>query len=153
MRAFPHFIKTGQFEGASMTRYLSCFFLFLALMVSAVYADAAVEWESGAKLNIGGSPKDIAVSSDGKLTFILTTEGKVMIFSADGSLENSITVKGSVETIDISPDGSKLYLGDKSAKTLETINIDFVYNINTVGSPYTGPADAPVVVTVFSDFQ
>lgn len=136
-----------------MTRYLACFFLVLAMAATAVRAEAALEWEPGPKLDIGGTPKDIAVSADGKLTFVLTAEGKVLVFSPDGKLENSLTVKSSVDAIDISPDGSKLYLSDQAAKTLETININFVYKINTAGSPYHGPAEAPVVVAVFSDFQ
>lgn len=136
-----------------MTRYLMAVLLSLGLAVSAVPGDAAVEWESGPKLNIGSSPRDIAVSADGKLTFVLTADSKVLIFSPDGSLENTIQVKNSVDNLEISPDGLKLYLSDREAKTLETINISFVYEINTAGSPYKGGADAPVIIAVFSDFQ
>jgi len=144
---------TNNIKGFFMTRYLIAVVLSLWMVVSAVPADAAVEWESGPKLNIGSTPRDIAVSSDGKLTFVLTVDGKVLIFSSDGSLENTIQVKNSVDSLDISPDGMKLYLGDREAKTLETINLSLVYEINTAGAPYKGAAEAPVVIAVFSDFQ
>jgi len=36
---------------------------------------------------------------------------------------------------------------------LKTVAIDFIVNFNIAGSPFLGPADAKVVVAVFSDFQ
>ena len=38
-------------------------------------------------------------------------------------------------------------------KTIEEISLDFVYEIDVSGSPFQGRIDAPVVVTVFNDYQ
>jgi len=48
--------------------------------------------------------------------------------------------------------------GNRSAasrqnKTVEIILLDFISSIDTAGSPFAGPAAAPVIVTVFSDFE
>jgi hypothetical protein len=58
-----------------------------------------------------------------------------------------------VVSIGTSPKGDFLLLADSKANTLEVLNISFVVDIDISGLPFKGPADAPVVVAVFSDYQ
>ena len=55
--------------------------------------------------------------------------------------------------IGTSPSGDSLLLADSKAKTLEVLRISFVVDIDISGLPFKGPADASVVVAVFSDYQ
>jgi hypothetical protein len=46
-----------------------------------------------------------------------------------------------------------LFLSSHKNKTVKIILLDFILDISIAGSPYKGPDTAPVVITVFSDFQ
>jgi len=58
-----------------------------------------------------------------------------------------------VVSIASSPSGSYLLLADSKDNTVELVQISFVVDIDISGLPFKGPADAPVVVAVFSDYQ
>jgi hypothetical protein len=58
-----------------------------------------------------------------------------------------------VVSIGTSPNGDYLMLADSKNKTLEMVKISFVVDIDISGLPFKGPANAPVVVAVFSDYQ
>ena len=65
----------------------------------------------------------------------------------------TIPVDPSVTGIAVSTKGDQLYLINSQRKTLKTVAVDFIVDFNITGSPFLGPADAPIVVAVFSDFQ
>lgn len=44
-------------------------------------------------------------------------------------------------------------LSSRTGSTVQLITLDFIQNINVTGSPFKGPADAPIAIAVFSDFQ
>ena len=132
--------------------YLALLSAVIILGVAGV-ATAAIQWDIDKKVNIGTKPLDVAVSADGKLTFVLTDKGYVQIYSEDGTLEITLEVGKDSDGIDISPDGSKLYVANKAGQSIDIINVNYVYTINTEGSPTKGPANAPVTIAVFSDFQ
>lgn len=133
---------------------LKAFFLAaVILLFLSSAASASVEWQVQKELNIGETPIDLAISSDGKRTFVLTKKGDIQIYSANGSLIEKISVGRSFDGIDVSPKGDKLYLSSGKDKSVQIVSLDFIMEINSVGSPYKGPADARVVVAVFSDFQ
>jgi hypothetical protein len=56
-------------------------------------------------------------------------------------------------SIGTSPKGDFLLLADSKENTLEVVKISFVVDIDITGLPFKGPASAPVVVAVFSDYQ
>jgi len=125
----------------------------MALTLMPCGAQAKVDWEVFSAIQLDATPLDVANSPDGELTFLLTDEAKVLIYSSEGKLVGTVPVDPSVTDIDISPKGEKLYLINSKRKTLLTINVDFVVDINVSDSPFLGPAGAEVVVAVFSDFQ
>lgn len=116
-------------------------------------ADAVVEWNRGNTLKLKEPPVDIAVSSRGRWIFVLTQGGKVAIYAADGRLQDTITVGGGIDGIEAGAREDVLLLTNRTAGTVEEIHLEFIQEINTKGSPFKGPADAPVVVCVFTDFQ
>ena len=114
---------------------------------------ASVEWHIEKRLELGEPPVDVASTADGKMTFVLTENGNVFIYSEDGSLKDKIFVGKNIDVIDVSPKGDQMLMSSKKDKSVLIASLDFILDINTTGAPFKGPADAPVVIAVFSDFQ
>lgn len=129
------------------------FVLFLFFGSMGYSAQAKVDWEVSKAIQLDETPIDVAQTQGGGLTFLLTDKAKVLIYSADGVLVGTVPVDPSVTDIAISVKGEQLYLINSKRKTLQTLDIDFVVDINVDGSPFLGPAGAEIVVAVFSDFQ
>ncbi|HKJ15462.1 MAG: hypothetical protein OES28_05155 [Desulfobulbaceae bacterium] len=116
-------------------------------------AQAKVDWEVSSAVQLDETPIDIAQTQGGDLTFLLTDEAKVVIYSAAGKIVGTIPVDPSVTDIAVSAKGEQLYLINSKRKTLQTVDINFIVEINAGDSPFLGPAGAKVVLAVFSDFQ
>ncbi len=128
--------------------------LFIAfLFCFGTVVQAEVEKGASKTLKLDAKPIDMAVSADGKYTFILAEGGKVLIYDSAGALTDTLQVSDSVVSIGTSPSGDFLLLADSKANTLEVLKISFIVDIDISGLPFKGPAAAPVVVAVFSDYQ
>ncbi len=125
--------------------------LLTAVFVSNGFAD--VEWNIQKTLKTDTPPVDVAVSANGKQIFVLTETGEILIYAPDGKLQDKIGVGKHIDQIEVGPQEDMLLLKSRSSRTIETLVIDFIQKINTANSPFKGPADAPVVIAVFSDFQ
>ena len=126
-------------------------FFLITLIPFSTWAE--VEWEIQNTLKLDSAPIDTAVSANGKWIFILTKKGKINIYSAKGTLEDTIEAGKHVNKISLGYNENILYLQSKKKKKVEIINIEYIQNINVAGSPFKGPKDAPVAIVVFSDFQ
>jgi hypothetical protein len=128
--------------------------LLFALIVSmSTLALAEVEKGDSRTLKLDAKPIDVAVTADGKYTFILAEGGKIFIMDSSGSITDSLDVSKSVVSIGTTPGGELLLLADSKANTIEMVRISFVMDIDISGLPFKGAADAPVVVAMFSDYQ
>lgn len=116
-------------------------------------AHATVETNTIRSLKSSGSPVDTAVSADGRLFFVLTSQGQVETYEMNGTLKDTIKIDGPADRIASSPSGDQLFLSNKTTGAISMVALNFVQDINTAGAPFKGPEKAPVVVTVFSDFQ
>ena len=116
---------------------------------------ALAEVEKGAAktIKLETKPMDMTVSADGKYTFVLAEGGRVLIFDQQGQLKDTLKVSDSAVSIGTSPSGDYLYLADSKTNTLEMVQISFVVDIDIAGLPFKGPANASVVIAVFSDYQ
>ncbi len=114
---------------------------------------ASVELDVIRTLKIEQTPRDVAVSLNGTRIFVLTDEGEVLIYSLNGRLKGRIFVGNSVDGIKPGPREDILFLSSRKDSTVQIVTLDFIQNINVLGSPFKGPADAPVVIAVFDDFQ
>jgi DNA-binding beta-propeller fold protein YncE len=123
------------------------------LAVSAGPCPAALEWEILKSLNTGARPVDVAVSADGKSVFVLTDDGVVSIYTADGALSDKITLGSQAEGIAVAPEGDRLYVTRRQGRRIDVIQLDYVREINLSGAPSRGNEKAPVTIAVFSDFQ
>ena len=114
---------------------------------------AEVEMGDSKTFKLDAKPIDMTTSADGKYTFVLAEGGKVFIIDSSGTVKDSLTVSESVVSIGTSPGGDFLLLADSKSNTLEVVKISFVVDVDISGLPFKGPANAPVVVAVFSDYQ
>ncbi len=130
-----------------------CALLFVLLFCFNTLAQAEVERGASKTFQLAAKPIDMAVSADGKYTFILAEGGKILIFDQSGEVKDTLNVSDSVVSIGTSPSGDFLLLADSKANTLEVLKISFIVDIDISGLPFKGPAAAPVVVAVFSDYQ
>jgi len=131
-----------------------CFVLIIAFFLLAVsLAHSAVEWKIQKTLKTDSVPLDVTVSQNGRSIFILTEEGDVLIYDREGTLTDTIKVGTHVDQIRIGPRDELLFATSRQNKSVEVIELDYIYTIDTAGSPFKGPQEAPVVITVFSDFQ
>ena len=126
--------------------------LAAALLVTAVLpAVAEVEQRLVRSLPLPGAALDVAVTADGQRTFVLLTGGTVQVLNGAGTPLGQLTVPAGATGISPAPDGSLLYV--TAGSELQVVGVDLVHDIDLAGSPFRGPADAPVAVTVFTDFQ
>ena len=128
--------------------------LLIALLFSfSTLAQAEVEKGISRTLKLEAKPIDMTVSADGKYTYILAEGGKILIVDSVGNIADTLKVSESVVSIATSPGGDFLLLADSKANTLEVVQISFIVDIDISSLPFKGPANAPVVVAVFSDYQ
>lgn len=115
--------------------------------------DNRVEWKPAMELKLPEKAKDFAYSLDGKYAFVLAESNQVLVYDQNGELQGRIPVDAGVSDIAIAPLGQFLYLLDSNKNILSALAVDFMFDINTAGSPFKGAADAPVAIAVFSDFE
>jgi hypothetical protein len=113
-----------------------------------------VEWDVLSSLKIEEEKvRDVAMSHNGRRIFILTEKGEVLIYTPDGKIRERIDVGNSIDGISVGPRDDILLLIDRKGSTVKIISLDFIQNINIAGSPFKGKLEAPVVITVFDDFE
>ena len=133
-----------------MIRYILV--LLSVLLISSI-ASAEVEWQVSQDLKLPMAPVDIATSADGQKVFVLLSGGEVRIYDANGQLLEEVRLETAADKIAVSPDGEQLVLSDSKTKQVKMVSLDYIKPIDISGSPFKGPADAKVVVAVYSDFQ
>lgn len=130
-----------------------CILFFVLLFSFSTLALAEVEKGASRTIKLEAKPIDMTITADGKYTFVLAEGGKVLIIDSSGNIKDTLKVSESAMSIGTSPDGSFILLADSAANTVEIVQISFVVDIDVSSLPFKGPADAPVVIAVFSDYQ
>ena len=152
-----HFIFEDYMKYQNIVASCALTFVFAsganALPVAESGQNDRVEWQVQQSWSVGSETLDMVHSLDGKYVFVLTKQQKITIYDDRGQLQGSIPVSKSVSAIDIAPQGEFLFLIDNETKTFTRLSIAFVVDIDTAGSPFQGPADAPVTLALFTDFE
>jgi len=127
--------------------------LIAGLTATHAMAAAGVEITTEKNFDISAPPIDTVVSRDGKYLYLLTREGKILVYTTQGQLAGTLNAPPGTERIIASPKSDLLYLIRGKTKKVDVARIEFIHDIDITGSPVKGAADAPVVMVVFSDFQ
>lgn len=133
----------------------ACRILALLLGMVVTFSPAYAELEKNLVKQhvLDKSPLDVAQSvADGRL-FVLLEGGEVQIYTADGQQLERFSVGTGVTSLEVSPDGQSLYLGSARSKELQFIELAYVQQLPVNNSPVKGMQNAPVTITIFSDFQ
>ena len=136
-----------------MKKIFCIFSVYLLLAALPGPAGAGVDWQASKTIKPAGAPIDIAISADGKQTFVLSEGGKLQIYDPQGKLIDTIEVDPSMNRLASDGSGNRLLLSSTKNGTVNEIQIEYVVNLSYDGSPFIGSSDAPVVLAVFSDFQ
>ena len=104
-------------------------------------------------LELGKDVRDVTFTLDGRRAYVLTKDGDVRIYSVTGQLEDTLHVGGDFDRIEAAPNGQRLYLTGRAAGTMRLIDLEFVQQFDTRGSPTRGSASARVEIAVFNDFE
>jgi len=112
-----------------------------------------VDWSVQTTWKLDTVPVDIAHSLDQKRVFILGFDNKVHIYTANGVKLGVIPVSKGVTAIDIAPRGERLFLINGEQNSFTAINVSFPVKLDLTGAPFLGKENAPVALTLFSDFQ
>ena len=142
------------YKGPKMKKRSVIFFLTAVMFTTLCYpVKGEVEWDVKETLKLESPPVDLAVSLNGRYLFVLTDQGSILIYSGDGKLEDKILVGRQVDGIKVGPEEDVLLLTSKKNRTVQIVLLEFIKDIDVSNSPFKGPADAPVEIAVFSDFQ
>ena len=132
---------------------ITAIFLLLLIGFIPIISHAEVDWEISGAVQLNETPLDVARAESGELTYVLTDQAKVLIYSDAGKLVGIIPVDPSVTDIAISVKGDQLYLINSERNTLKTLDVRLIVDFSIDASPFLGPPDAKVIIAVFSDFQ
>ena len=132
---------------------LSLIVLFAVSVGLAGPVSAELEWTFRQQVPLTSAPLDNAVSADGELLYILSA-GQILVYALnENKIVNTIPIENEYDSIAVSPKGNSLIVTSSAGKSLKVIDLEFIYNIDVSGLPLKGPADAPVTIAVFSDYQ
>ena len=123
----------------------------LFLMVWALPAHAAMQVEASKSQRLPKAALDVAATNDGSKVFVLLKGGEVQVLSPAGELLERLNVVDDAEQLAVSPEGDRLYL--TVGQTLRVVDLASQFDLPDLNSPARGPDNAPVTLTVFSDFQ
>lgn len=133
----------------STAHFFICFF-FIILSQNA-FAD--IDWTTIKQFDLSSKPLDVATSDDGRMVFVLT-RGEIIVYSpAKNKIFKRIPLDQEFDKIEYSTRGSILVLTSSTLNTLKIIRVDQIYDIDISGLPFKGPANAPVTIAVFDDYQ
>lgn len=116
-------------------------------------AQAGLEWKIIKDLDVKAAPLEVASSADGKRLFILTP-GEVFVYSVqEDAITDRIPVGREFDRIALLPQPDRLAISSSAKKTLQLILLETVNRVDVSGLPFKGPADAPIIVAEFTDYQ
>lgn len=120
-------------------------------ILSPVHAE--VEYNVLKTYKLEDQPVDMVFSATRNEIYVLNQKGELLIYAANGHLTEKINVDKVYDRLQLVEGSDILFLSSRKDKSIQVIQLDFVQKIDTLGSPFKGIENAPVVIAVFSEFQ
>jgi hypothetical protein len=114
---------------------------------------AALDWNVIQTFNLKDPPLDVAFSTSRNKVFVLTDKGQIQVYEPNGTLDETMDVGQEFDRIWHIQGSDVLVLSSREKKSVQIVELNFVEQIDSSGSPFRGPENAPVVVAVFSEFE
>ena len=124
-----------------------------ALAFAVEKSSARIELTPLVDTRLGVHPVDVAVSDDGKRLFVLTDKQVVIYSVEEKKITKRVDLDKSFDRIRYSGRADVIVLSSTKSGALRTLKVDHVFSIDISGHPFKGPADAPVTIAVFDDYQ
>jgi protein-disulfide isomerase len=123
------------------------------LLLIAATVGAQIEGEVLDTRVFAKPPVDLLLSSGGEYLYVLLPGGQLAVFDRRGERLGSITVDPAFKHLRQGPSEEMLWLSAPTRTDAQLLAVNLVRDIPTSGSPSQGPADAPVTIVIFSDFE
>ena len=127
--------------------------MILITMGTPSSGQAEVDLDVLKTLKINATPLDVAFANNHNYIYVLTDKGQILVFDPAGRQLDKIEVGSEYDQMRIVPGSDVIFLASRKNRLVQIVQVGFVQQIDTADSPFKGPADAPVVIAVFSEFQ
>lgn len=132
-------------------------FLLLAALGGTLFAarssGADLEWTETGRLTLDAAPRDIVTSPDGKWIFVLT-KGELAVYAPPAAAPaGRLPVDDAFDRLSYNAQDETVILSSTGSTVVRFLRPETVHTFALQGVPFRGPANAPVVLTVFSDYQ
>jgi len=102
---------------------------------------------------VDGTPVDVVVSEDGYWIYALTDTARLLVYSREVALQGTVAVPNGSRRIAGSPEEDVLFVTNSDERTVQAIRVNLQHEFTSAQSPTKGPSDAPVTLTLFTDFE
>lgn len=126
--------------------------LILVGLLLAVPAAAEVELFPLDIVGLKKPPVDVAAAIDGKTIYILTGASVMVYDIARKAVVKEMPLSQRFDRIDVAL-GDLMVLADAGGNRMTIMRIDDIQPIVIKDRPFKGPADAPVTIAIFDDYQ
>ena len=125
--------------------------LSTAALALAVPAD--VDWQVLGSIDVDAEVRDMAISAEGRWIYVLTAGNEIRIYSSGGELKGAMPIAPGYDRIKAGPREDILLVSDSDEKNIQLVSVNPVHAFDLGDAPVKGPPNAPVTITVFSDFE
>ena len=117
---------------------------------------AEVDMDILKTLKISDTPLDVdfaTLPTRQSYVYVLTDKGQIQVFDPAGRQLDQMEVGKQFDQMRVIAGSDYIILTSSKNRLVQIVQVGFVQQINTSDSPFMGPANAPVVIAVFSEFQ
>lgn len=136
-----------------MPKQALCLMTLLVLVGAGPLCRAETDLDRLRSIPMTAEPLDVAVSADGLWIYILTDGARLHIHTRDGEPKGTVAVPEGVRRIAGAPDEDVVLLANPATRTVEMVRVNLEHTFTSEGSPTMGPTEAPVTLTLFTDFE
>ncbi len=125
--------------------------LVMAGLVGPVQAE--VDWQVLASINVDAEVRDMTISAEGRWVYVLTAQNEIRIYTSGGKLKGSMPIDPGYTRIQAGPREDILLVSNKDMQSVQLVSVNPIHTFDLSEAPFKGPEDAPVTITLFSDFE